>query len=455
MNNRSEERLGTEPLGRLIFSLAIPALLAQLVNLLYSLVDKIYIGHIADVGALALTGLGLCTPIILIVSAFAAFAGNGGAPLAAMSLGRGDREGASRILSMSCVLILFFSVVLTAALMAAKRPMLYFFGASSATIGFAEDYLSVYLCGTIFVQAALGLNSFISCQGQAKTAMLSIMIGAAANIVLDPIFIFGFGMGVRGAALATIISQCLSAIWVVRFLRSEKSVIRITPAYMRPDFKIIGRIASLGVSPFIMQSTESLIAIVFTNGLQKYGGDLYVGSYTILQSVIQLMFIPTQGFCNGTQAIISYNYGAGKFDRVKKNFRIVTGICFVYTLGFYAFVLLAPGIIAGMFTDNAELLALAAGKLPLFLAGMSIFALQIGAQTTLLGMGRAKVSLFLACLRKIILLTPLAIILPRFFGVDGIYAAEPISDAISALTSLVLVTVVSRKYLSGPVTEKK
>lgn len=454
MNDRSEERLGTEPLGRLIFSLAMPALLAQLVNLLYSLVDKIYIGHIADVGALALTGLGLCTPMILIVSAFAAFAGYGGAPLAAMELGRGDRDRASRILSMSCVLILFFSVVLTAVLTQVKRPLLFFFGASADTIGFAEQYLSVYLCGTVFVQTALGLNSFISCQGQAKTAMLSIMIGAAANIVLDPIFIFLFGMGVRGAALATVISQCMSAVWVVRFLCSEKSVIRINPAYMKPDLRIIGRIASLGVSPFIMQSTESLISIVFTSGLQSYGGDLYVGSYTVLQSVMQLMFIPTQGFCNGTQAIISYNYGAGNYERVKKNFRIVTGICFAYTLSFYALVLLAPKVIAGAFTDNAQLLELSARKLPVFLAGMSIFALQIGAQTTLLGMGRAKVSLFIACLRKIILLTPLALILPRFFGVDGIYAAEPISDAISALTSLALVLAVSRKYLSGDAPEK-
>ncbi|MCM1149413.1 MAG: MATE family efflux transporter [Butyricicoccus sp.] len=455
MNNRSEERLGTEPLGKLIFSLAIPALMAQLVNLLYSLVDKIYIGHIADVGALALTGLGLCTPIILIVSAFAAFAGYGGAPLAAMELGRGDREKASRILSMSCVMILFFSVVLTVLLIQVKRPLLYFFGASDDTIGFSEQYLSVYLCGTIFVQAALGLNSFISCQGQAKIAMLSIMIGAASNIVLDPIFIFLFGMGVRGAALATIISQCVSAAWVLRFLLSEKSAIRITPAYMKPDFRIIGRIASLGVSPFIMQSTECLISIVFTSGLQNYGGDLYVGSYTILQSVMQLVFIPTQGFCGGTQAIISYNYGAGNFGRVKKNLRIVTGISLAYTLGFYAFIAAFPRLIAGMFTDNAALLALAAEKLPLFMAGMSIFAFQLGAQTTLMGMGRAKASLFLACLRKIILLTPLALILPRLgLGVDGIYAAEPISDAISALTSLVLVAAVSRKYLSGPAPEK-
>lgn len=449
MNSRSEERLGTEPLVKLIFSLAVPSVLAQLVNLLYSIVDRIYIGHIQDVGAMALTGLGLCTPLILIVSAFAAFAGNGGAPLAAMELGRGDRDKASRMLSTACVLIVFFSVLLTVLLLIFKIPLLYFFGASDATIGFADEYITVYLCGTLFVQAALGLNSFITCQGQAKTAMLSIMIGAAANIILDPIFIFAFDMGVKGAAVATVISQFLSAVWVVRFLLSSKSAIRIVPKYMKLDRKIIGKIASLGISPFIMQSTESLIAIVFTNGLQNYGGDLYVGSYTILQSVMQLVFIPANGFAYGTQPIISYNYGAKNYDRVKKNFWIVAVICLAYTVAFYLLVLLAPGFLAGMFTSDAELLELAAAKLPVFLMGMVLFAFQMSAQTTLIGIGRAAVSLFIACLRKIILLTPLALILPRFMGVDGIYIAEPISDTISALTSLVLFIVVSHKYLSG------
>lgn len=449
MNSRSEERLGTEPLVKLIFSLAVPSVLAQLVNLLYSIVDRIYIGHIQDVGAMALTGLGLCTPLILIVSAFAAFAGNGGAPLAAIELGRGDRDKASRMLSTACVLIVFFSVLLTVLLLIFKIPLLYFFGASDATIGFADEYITVYLCGTLFVQAALGLNSFITCQGQAKTAMLSIMIGAAANIILDPIFIFAFDMGVKGAAVATVISQFLSAVWVVRFLLSSKSAIRIVPKYMKLDRKIIGKIASLGISPFIMQSTESLIAIVFTNGLQNYGGDLYVGSYTILQSVMQLVFIPANGFAYGTQPIISYNYGAKNYDRVKKNFWIVAVICLAYTVAFYLLVLLAPGFLAGMFTSDAELLELAAAKLPVFLMGMVLFAFQMSAQTTLIGIGRAAVSLFIACLRKIILLTPLALILPRFMGVDGIYIAEPISDTISALTSLVLFIVVSHKYLSG------
>ncbi len=448
MNKRSEERLGTEPLGKLIFSLAIPSVLAQIVNLLYSVVDRIYIGHIPEVGAMALTGLGLCTPIILIVSAFAAFAGTGGAPLAAMRLGKGDRDGADRILAMAVLLIAFFSVVLTALLLLFKEPLLMFFGASENTIGFADEYITVYLCGTVFVQTALSLNSFITCQGRAKTAMFSVLIGAISNIILDPIFIFSFGMGIKGAALATIISQCLSAVWVLKFLLSEKSAIRIVPEYLKPDMKIIGRIASLGISPFIMQSTESLIAIVFTSGLQKYGGDLYVGSYTILQSVMQLMFIPAHGFSYGTQPICSYNYGAGNYDRVKKNFWIVLGVCLGYTGLFYVPVLLCPEFLAGIFTSDAQLRALSASKLPLFLMGMVPFAFQISAQSSLLGMGRAKISLFIACLRKIILLTPLAILLPVFMGVDGIYLAEPISDTVSAVTSLALFLYVAKNELS-------
>lgn len=455
MNPRSEERLGTEPLPKLIFSLAIPAVLAQIVNLLYSIVDRIYIGHIADVGALALTGMGLCMPILLIVSAFAAFAGNGGAPLAAMELGRGSREKAGEILKNAVIMILCFSVVLTAALLFARKPLLYFFGASDDTIAYADDYLRIYLCGTIFVQLSLGLNTFISCQGQAKTAMLSVLIGAAANIVLDPVFIFAFDMGVKGAALATIISQAISAVWVVRFLLSEKSVIRINFRDLKPQFSIMGRIASLGVSPFIMQSTESLIAIVFTSGLQRYGGDLYVGSYTILSSIMQLMVFPANGFAYGTQSIISYNFGAGNFGRVKQNFRIVSGVCFAYTALFYLAVLLFPRSIAGLFTSDAALCTAAAGMMPIYLAGMVVFAFQISAQASLLGTGQAKISLFIACLRKIILLTPLAIILPRFVGVEGIYWAEPVSDTVSAVTSVLLFLYVSRKVLKEPAKEQE
>ncbi len=447
---RSEERLGTAPLLKLVFSLGIPAVLAQLVNLLYSIVDRIYIGHIPEVGALALTGMGLCTPIILIVSAFSAFVGMGGAHLAAMELGRGDRAKARRIMNNGLIILLVFSVLLPVVLMASREPLLRFFGASDDTIGYADSYLRVYLCGTLFVQLSMGLNSFISSQGQAKRAMLSTCIGAVCNIILDPIFIFAFGMGVQGAAVATVISQAVSAVWILSFLLSEKSAIRFSRRLLKPSRAIILKIAALGISPFIMQSTESLISIVFQNGLQNYGGDLYVGSYTILSSVMQLMVFPANGFAYGTQPIVSYNFGAGNYGRVKKNFWIVSAICFVWTSIFYVAALLCPNILAGAFTSDAELAALSAAKLPIFLGGMVIFAFQMAAQVSLLGTGQAKASLFLACLRKIILLTPIAIILPRFMGVDGIYWAEPISDTLSALTSLALFVYISRRVLREP-----
>lgn len=448
MGNKSEERLGTEPLPRLIISLALPSVLAQVVNLLYSIVDRIYIGHMADVGAAALTGLGLCTPIILIVSAFASFAGSGGAPLAAMKLGQGSRDQAERILSASTFLIIFFSAVLTVLLLVFKRPLLFFFGASSDTISYAEQYITIYLCGTIFVQAALGLNNFITCQGKAMAAMISVLIGAVINIVLDPILIFWLDMGITGAAVATVISQMISAIWVVFYLLSKKTVIKIRLEYMRPDIKMIGSIASLGIAPFIMQSTESLIAVVFTSGLQKYGGDMYVGTYTILQSVMQLMTVPMHGVSYGTQPISSYNYGAGNYSRVKKNFVIVTSICLAYTATFYAVVLLFPRTLAGFFTSDTALAELTASKLPVFLVGMVPFAFQTSSQSSLLGIGKAKISLFLASLRKIILLTPLALVLPHIMptAVDGLYIAEPISDTISAFTALAMFIMVSRKF---------
>ncbi|MBQ8263673.1 MAG: MATE family efflux transporter [Oscillospiraceae bacterium] len=447
--NRSEERLGTAPLLKLVFSLGIPAVLAQLVNLLYSLVDKIYIGHIEGVGALALTGMGLCTPIILVVSAFAAFAGSGGAPLAAMELGRGDREKASRILNNAFLMLLAFSVVLSAALMCLREPLLRFFGASDDTISYADSYLRIYLCGTLFVQLSLGLNSFISCQGQAKTAMLSVLIGAVSNIILDPIFIFVFRMGVAGAAVATVISQAISAVWVLRFLISEKSAIRISARFLKPIPEVLAGIAALGISPFIMQSTESLISIVFQNGLQRYGGDIYVGTYTILSSVLSLMTFPVNGFAYGAQPIISYNYGAGDYSRVKKTYGIITAVCFAYVALFYVAVCIFPHGMAGAFTSDSTLAGLAASKLPLFLGGMVIFAFQMSGQVTLLGIGKTKQSLFLACLRKIILLTPLALILPNFFGVNGIYWAEPISDTISAVVCILIFVGICRKELGS------
>ncbi len=443
-----EERLGSAPLSKLMLSLAIPSVIAQVVNLLYNLVDRMYIGHIPVIGADALTGLGLCNPIILIVSAFSNFAGNGGAPLAAIDLGRGDRESAERILGNAVTLLVIFSVVLSGVFLTFKTPLLYLFGASENTISYANDYITIYLVGTLFVQLALGLNTFIICQGRFTTAMLSVVIGAVANIILDPIFIFAFDMGVQGAALATIISQALSAAWVVGFLCSKRATLRIRWQYLKPQGKTLRKIFSLGISPFIMSATESLVTVVFTSGLQRYGGDLYVGAMTVLQSTMQLIFIPVQGFTNGVQPIISYNYGAGKLSRVKGTFWRMLAVTAAYTCLFFVAIWLFPQLFASIFTSNADLLDLCVRTLPIYLGGIWLFGVQMSVQSAFLGLGQAKVSLFIACLRKIILLTPLAIILPRFFGVMGIYWAEPISDITSALTAGTLFLFAYKRLLS-------
>ena len=316
MQNK-DEALGTQPIGKLLLSLALPAVAAQFINMLYNVVDRIYIGNIPGTGALALTGVGVTFPIILLVSAFAAFAGMGGAPLASIQLGAGNRGGAEKILGNCFSMLLVLSVTLTAVFSVFKTPLLYMFGASDAIIGYAEDYISIYLVGTLFVQLSLGLNTFISAQGHATTAMLSVLIGAIVNIVLDPVFIFVFGMGVSGAALATIISQAVSAVWVLRFLFSPKSGIRLRFENMKFDKRVLGKIAALGVAPFIMQSTESLVSITLNSGLQRYGGDLYVGSMTIIQSVMQMLVMPVQGVSQGAQPIMSYNYGAKNYARVQ------------------------------------------------------------------------------------------------------------------------------------------
>ncbi len=444
----NDKKLGTKSIGRLVVSMAIPSVMAQLVNVLYNIVDRVYIGHIKDVGTRALTGLGVCFPILMLVSAFSAFVGFGGAPLAAIQLGKGNRKEAEKILGNGILVLIFFSVMLTTIFLIIKEPILYAFGASEKTIEFALSYLTIYLCGTIFVQAATGLNPFITCQGQAKTAMLSVVIGAVINLVLDPIFIFGMDMGVKGAALATIISQACSAVWVVHFLSSEKSSIHILWKELRPDFKIIGSIAKLGISPFIMQATESLINIVFNTGLQKYGGDLYVGSMTIMQSVMQLFVMPVQGITMGTQPIISYNYGAGNHDRVKQAFRYSLRITLTFTCICTLSAFLIPGVFARMFTHKADMIALVSKVMPIYMGGIWIFGVQMSCQSAFMGMGEAKISLFLALLRKVILLTPLAYILPMFTGVMGIYWAEPIADTIAAVTTGTLFALNFKKILA-------
>lgn len=365
-----------------------------------------------------------------------------------ISLGKGDKERAEKILGNGVSVLLIFSVSLTVIFMIFRRPLLFMFGASSQTIDYAVNYITLYLMGTVFVQMALGLNMFISSQGQARTAMLSILIGAVINIILDPVFIFGLHMNVQGAALATVISQAVSAIWVVRFLVSPKSAIRIRRKNMILDFSIIKSIMALGISPFIMQATESAINIVLNRGLSIYGGDLYVGSMTILQSVMQLVVVPIQGFTQGIQPIISYNFGARKFDRVKKTYRLTISFTFAVATLFCLLTVSFPGIFAGIFTSDPELLALVKKVMPIFMAGIAVFGIQMGCQTTFRDLDRQK-SLYSSALhRKVILLIPLALILPKFFGVMGIYYAEPISDITAATTAFFIFLKVRKKIVS-------
>ncbi len=440
--------MATESIGKLMLSMAIPSVIAQIINILYSIVDRIYIGHIEGVGMEALTGVGVTFPIITLISAFSAFVGVGGAPLASIWLGKGDRKRAETILGNGVTMLAAFTVLLMVVFYAFQRPLLYMFGASDATIDYAVDYISVYLVGTIFVELALGLNTFIISQGQSRIAMMAVLIGAVANIVLDPIFIFVFHMGVKGAARATVISQLLSALWTVGFLVSSRSSLTIKKEALKPDWPVIGRIMALGVSPFIMRATESLISIVLNSGLQRYGGDIYVGSLTIMQSVMQMYAAPIGGFTQGVQPVISYNFGAGNFDRVKKLYRRMIGICFAFSAGATALVIIFPEFFASMFTNDAELITLVGKMMPIFMCGMLVFGLQNGIQPTFLALGQAKISLFIAVFRKVILLVPLALILPLRFSVMGIYYAEPISDILSATVASVLFFTHIKKIVS-------
>ena len=443
----NKERLGTEPLGRLMVSLAVPAVAAQLINVLYNIVDRIYSGHMRGYGDIALTGVGVTFPIIMLISAFSAFAGMGGAPLASIELGKKDIRKAEQILGNSAGMIVLFSIVLTIGFSIFKTPVLYAFGASEVTIGYAKSYIGIYLVGTIFVQIAVGLNTFISGQGESKVAMLSVVIGALLNICLDPVLIFVLDMGVKGSALATVVSQAVSAAWVIRFLTSTRSSMKLKTEHMRLKKEIVVRIAGLGVSPFIMQSTESMVGITLNSGLQNYGGDLYVGTMSIMTSIMQLILIPVQGISQGVQPIISYCYGAGDKDRVKGTFTrlLISGLLGTLILGGVA--VLAPGVYAGIFTNNEDLIRLTCQVMPVYFLGITIFGLQSACQSTFLALGQAKVSLFIALLRKVILLIPLAVIFPKFMGVMGVYRAEPVADVISVVTTCVLFVLTMRKVL--------
>ncbi len=443
-----EERLAGANLNRLMISMAIPTMVAQIINILYNLVDRIYIGHIPGVGAAALTGVGVTLPLIVFVSAFSAFVGNGGAPLSAIWMGKGDHDRAEQIMGSGVFLLGVFSVLLMLAFYLFQEPLLYAFGASDATIGYAKSYLSWYLVGTLSVELALGLNPYIIFQGQSTIGMLSILIGAVLNLILDPIFIFAFGLGVTGAAIATVISQTVSAVWVVAFLVGKRATLKLRRRHLKPHWPSIRSICGLGISPFVMRATESLISVVMNHGLQVYGGDLYVGSLTIMQSVMQFFSSPISGFTSGVQPIISYNFGAGNFDRVKAAYRRMIAICSGFSLAVTLLTMIFPEFFAGLFTKDAELVALVGRKMPVFMCGMLIFGLQMSIQPTFLALGQAKLSLLIAMLRKVILLVPLALILPHFLGVDGVYYAEPISDFLSATTATILFLIYIRRILS-------
>lgn len=448
-NDSRTEKLATAPLGRLMFDLAVPTVFAQIVNLLYNLVDRIYVGRIPDVGPMALAGLGVAFPIIILISAFAALIGAGGAPRAAISMGKGDIDTAERTLGNCMSFLVILSVVLGTVFYLGKQPILMLFGASEQTLGYADSYLGIYLIGTISVQIALGLNTFITSQGFAKTSMLTVLIGAVLNIVLDPIFIFGFHMGVKGAALATILSQTVSAIWVLKFLCGKKSVLKVRKKYLKLDRKIMIPVIALGISPFIMQSTECLVQLTFNSGMQKYGNDFYVGAMTILFSITQMLFLPMSGLTQGAQPIISYNYGAGNTERVKKAFRLLITATLTFTLVGAGTVVLFPGFFVRLFTDSPEIIEIGTYGLRIYLFGFMFMGAQSACQQTFVALGQAKISTFLALLRKIILLIPLALILPKMgMGTDGLFYAEPISDILAVITTVTLFALNINKMLS-------
>ena len=447
MNHSYEERLGTDPMLRLIFRMALPAVAAQFVNLLYAIVDRVYIGHIPGIGTDALAGVGVTMSIVILISSFSAIVGAGGAPLAAIALGQGNRERAGKILGNGFVLLLLFTVVTSSLAYLFMEPVLLLTGASEHTLGYAEDYLSVYLLGTLFVELSVGLNAFINTQGRPGIAMTSVLIGAAMNIVLDPVFIFGLDMGVKGAALATILSQACSAGWVLRFLFSRQASLPLEHRYMKLDKGIVLSMLALGVSPFIMASTESLVGFVL-NGSLKHFGDIHVSALAILQSAMQFASVPLVGCAQGFVPVASYNYGHGYKDRVRSCFRISLITMFSFNFALMLLMICFPSVVASAFTDDEVLIGTVRCVMPVFLAGMTIFGLQRACQNMFVALGQARISIFIALLRKVILLIPLALLLPRFWGVNGIYAAEAISDATAAVCCTLLFAWKFPKILS-------
>ncbi len=450
MHNQ-KEFLGTAPLGRLLFKLSVPTVIAQLINMLYNVVDRIYIGHIPLNGSLALTGVGVCMPLIMIVSAFAALVSSGGAPRASIFMGKQDMESAERTLGNCFSTQLIVSTVLTVVLLLCNRKLLLAFGASENTIGYATDYMSIYALGTLFVQLTLGMNSFITAQGFTRTAMVSVIIGAVSNILLDPLFIFGLDMGVKGAALATIISQAVSCVWVISFLRSKKTLLRLKKQNMPLRTDIILPCIALGTATFIMQASDSMISVCFNSSLLRYGGDIAVGAMTILTSVMQFAMLPMMGIAQGAQPIISYNYGAGNKDRVKNTFFLLLKTCLTYSLLLWAVIMLFPEVFVGIFTPDKALAAFTAPALRIYMGGILLFGIQIACQMAFTSLGKALSSITVAVVRKFVLLLPLIYIMPHLVSdpTRGVYMAEPIADILAVTFTAILFSFQFKKALNA------
>lgn len=446
---QKNEFLGTEPVGKLLLKLAVPTVIAQLVNMLYNIVDRIYIGHMPQTGSLALTGLGVCTPIILIVSAFAALVASGGAPRASISMGKGDMQTAEKMLGGCFSLQICISAVLTTALLIWNRDLLLAFGASEQTIGFASDYMQIYALGTVFVQLTLGMNAFITAQGFAKQGMLTVLIGAVCNIVLDPILIFVLDMGVRGAALATVFSQGISCAWVLLFLFGRKSILKLRAKNFLQSPRLILPCVALGTATFIMQASESVISVCFNSSLAKYGGDIAVGAMTILSSVMQFALLPLQGISQGAQPILSYNFGAKNVERVKKTYRVLLTVCLSYSALIWAFVMGFPRVFAGIFTPDEALLAFTGRALRIYCAVLILFGIQLACQMTFVSIGNAVCSIIVAVTRKFILLIPLIYLMPTLVSdkTMGVYLAEPVADALAVTFTAILFFFQFRKAM--------
>ena len=441
--NNNKEMLGTAPIGKLLFKLAVPTVVAQLINMLYNIVDRIYIGHMPGDGSLALTGVGVCMPIIMIISAFASMIASGGAPRASIFMGQGDNRSAEKIMGGCFTLQLAISAILTAVLLLWNEDLLLLFGASANTIGYATNYMDIYAIGTVFVQLTLGMGAFITAQGFTKISMITVLIGAVSNIILDPVFIFGCDMGVRGAALATILSQAISCVWVLSFLVGRKSYLKLQKKNMKVDGRLVFPCVALGLSTFIMQSSESVISVCFNSSLLEYGGDIAVGAMTILTSVMQFAMLPMQGIAQGAQPISSYNYGAKNADRVKKTFQLLLAACLVYSCVIWGAIMLMPEGFAGIFTPDEEMIAFTARALRIYCGVLCIFGIQIACQMTFVSTGNAPCSIVVAIVRKFVLLLPLIYLMPRLAENKtlGVYMAEPVADVIAVTFTAVLFAV--------------